>query len=129
MLIGDRLDGESLLEYCRELLRRVINRVLLVHPLLLRKIDEFIVTAINLVACILTELLNNKDKKLDAFWVGGNDNHLMAIYDMLSSNAGVLPQADIENSIRHHSAAWNLLRHIRNRRRSARHHILIRALP
>ena len=123
-LIRDQTDEKSLLQYCSELLERVVDDALSIQPVLQRRIDEFIamvselfkgvlvrdeIPMTNLLACISMELLKKMDKKVDAFYDRKKNNHLTVIYNMLSSNAGVPPWADVENCVRHQSDAWNPL--------------------
>ena len=136
-LIGDRTDEESLLQYCRDLLKRVLDEVLSVQPISLRKIDEYVVTAselfngillrdeipvTDLPACILTELLNSKEDKLQAFWYRKKNDHLTAIYDMLSE-ASVPPRKDVERCVRHHPGTWNPLPYPRSPEQSDASHL------
>ena len=82
--------------------------------------DEIPMT--DLPACILTELLDSKEDKLQAFWYRKKNDHLTAIYDMLSE-ASVPPRKDVERCVRHHPGTWNPLPYPRSPEQSDASHL------
>ena len=94
-LIGTETDSDSLCNYSRQLLRRVINEVLPIQPLKMGRFGDCIVKSKHLLdsvilnndipiteipPCILTELLDSKDKELSLFWSQKISDQLDAIY-------------------------------------------------
>ena len=106
-LIGNDFENpEELKRYSNDLIVLVITDVLSVQPVSLRRLDEFIVQSMRifdailvrneipineLPPCILTELLNEKNKELEEFWDAKKNDQLTSIYQTLQREDDSIP--------------------------------------
>lgn len=108
-LIGTETDCDSLRDYSRQLLKRVINEVLPIQPLKMGRFGDCIVKAKHVLdsvilnddipiteipPCILSELLDGKDKELSLFWSQKMSDQLDAIYQSPLASMEHIPQID-----------------------------------
>lgn len=117
-------DPQKLRSYTDKLALRVINEILPLQPVSMRKMDDFIVKTYQLLEaviihdtipltdlppCILTELLNDKEKELDEEWKARQSAQLDSMYPSLANLEGVPPRKAIEDATKNKPIKWNFL--------------------
>jgi predicted GIY-YIG superfamily endonuclease len=120
-LIGYKTDDESLEQYSIDLVNTVIEEVLPRQPIVLRLLDDFVVASkrlfdgvlkddeipiTDLPPCILTELLDKKDKELQSFWEKKKGDQLNSIYKTLSGVANLPSKDEVMKCNRRKHALW-----------------------
>ena len=121
-------DGDTAEEMVNTLIELVVTKIMRVQPVTLRRLDEYIVMSHQLFegvverdeisineipSCILTQMLDDKDKELDDFRLKIRNNQVEAIYTELNKNGEShlpLPQAsDVFNATKSAPLQWNAL--------------------
>ena len=122
-LIGNDFDNhDALMEYSNTLIKLVITDVFSVQPVSLRRLDGFVVLArrlfnsilfdneipiSDLPPCILTEMLNEKDEKLTAFWETKKEDQLTSIYQTLTGIENVPGREAVMSCSKFEPVDWN----------------------
>ena len=117
-------DEETLQQYCKELLNRIIREVFSVQPITLRKMDIYIVRCKRLLDAvlldneipitdmppsILTELLNEKQKDLDAEWEDRTSQQLDVILASLPESLDIPTKVEIMAATKVSPVDWDPL--------------------
>ena len=122
-LIGSDFDNEeSLKSYSDALLIRVIEKVLPIIPITLRKFDDCIVKCrrlfnavlfedsipvTDLPPCILTEMLDHKEEKVKQFWKKKTKDQLTPILRAIPDDLEVPSMDQLMEATKDNPVAWN----------------------
>ena len=105
---------ELIVECC---IKKVFPRI----PLSLRRIEDYLLTAhrlfkqiltggdlplTGLPPCILTEILDDKEKELGKFWEDSREKHLASIYNTLPEQLPLPTKESVLQCTRHRHAKW-----------------------
>ena len=99
LIPGERLDDhEALSKYSNELLKRIITEVFPFQPISMKRLEEYIIKCKRLLdsaicsdsipideypPCLVTELLNSKDKKLSSAWTEVSRSQLASMLSQM----------------------------------------------
>ena len=118
-------DEEALRAYSTALMRRVVNEILPYQPLTMKKVDEFIVAAKNLIdsvllkdavpitdlpPSILTELLKGKDEELAREWEERTTQQLDVMLDNVRNIPGVPTKEEVLSATKLKPHVWDPLK-------------------